>query len=142
MQSSLSLGRFSTLQASIFLYSTAIGQAKSAATLSLFVASQTVTATVPASGILGWFGATTTSTIPLLSACPWLIPALAGYGLAAVGTPYLVLVKARGRWEESTKLLNDGFWAWADTDVYVDAIRGWGGLCLGDDAVGDKRHSM
>lgn len=57
-------GRFSTLQAAIFLHSTALGQVKSAATLSLFVASQTVpvTSTVSAGGVLGWFGMTTTST--------------------------------------------------------------------------------
>ncbi len=57
-------GRFSTLQAAIFLHSTALGQVKSAATLSLFVASQTVpvTTTVSAGGVLGWFGMTTTST--------------------------------------------------------------------------------
>ena len=57
-------GRFSTLQAAIFLHSTALGQVKSAATLSLFVASQTVpvTTTTAAGGILGWFGITTTST--------------------------------------------------------------------------------
>mmetsp|Transcript_32998 Transcript_32998/g.72376 ORF Transcript_32998/g.72376 Transcript_32998/m.72376 type:complete len:462 (+) Transcript_32998:175-1560(+) len=126
-------GRFSTLQAAIFLHSTAIGQVKSAATLSLFVASQTVpvTATVPAAGVLGWFGMTTTTTtmVPMLTASPWLIPALAGYGLAAVGTPYLILMKAKGKWEESTKSLNEGFWEWAGPDVYIDAIKGWG--CLG-----------
>lgn len=57
-------GRFSTLQAAIFLHSTALGQVKSAATLSLFVASQTVpvTTTTAAGGVLGWFGLTTTST--------------------------------------------------------------------------------
>ena len=57
-------GRFSTLQAAIFLHSTALGQVKSAATLSLFVASQTVpvTTTTAAGGVLGWFGMTTTST--------------------------------------------------------------------------------
>ena len=64
-------GRFSTLQAAIFLHSTALGQVKSAATLSLFVASQTVpvTTTVSAGGVLGWFGMTTTSTTMASKVC-------------------------------------------------------------------------
>ena len=67
--------------------------------------------------------------VPMLSASPWLIPALAAYGLTAVGTPYLILMKAKGKWEESTTKLNDGFWGeWAGPDVYVDAIKGWTGL--------------
>jgi hypothetical protein len=125
-------GTFSTFQAAVFLHSTAIGQAKSAATLALFVGSQTVpiTSTVSAGGILGWFGATTTTTtmVPLLSINPWLIPVLAGYGIAAVGTPYIMLMKAKGKWEKATRELNDGFWGWAGTEVYVEAIKGWSGL--------------
>ena len=121
-------GRFSTLQASFFLQTTALGQAKTAATVSLYMAGQTVAMSVPAGGVLGWFGATTTATVPLLSAQPWLIPALAGYGIAAVGTPYIVLMKARGQWEVSTMTLNDGFWAWAGPEVYVAAIHSWSGL--------------
>jgi hypothetical protein len=125
-------GTFSTFQAAVFLHSTAIGQAKSAATLALFVGSQTVpvTTTVSAGGILGWFGATTTTTtmVPLLSINPWLIPVLAGYGIAAVGTPYIMLMKAKGKWEKATRELNDGFWGWAGAEVYVEAIKGWSGL--------------
>jgi hypothetical protein len=125
-------GIFSTLQAAVFLHSTALGQAKSAATLALFMSSQTVpiTSTVSAGGVMGWFGATTTSTslVPLLTTQPWLIPALAGYGIAAVGAPYVILVKAKGKWEESTQLLNDGFWGWADPHIFVEAIKCWSHL--------------
>mmetsp|Transcript_21444 Transcript_21444/g.38774 ORF Transcript_21444/g.38774 Transcript_21444/m.38774 type:complete len:376 (-) Transcript_21444:238-1365(-) len=125
-------GTFSTLQAAVFLHSTALGQAKSAATLALFVSSQTVpiTTTMSAGGIMGWFGATTSSTalVPLLTTQPWLIPALAGYGIAAVGAPYWILVKAKGKWEESTQLLNDGFWGWADPHIFVEAIQCWSHL--------------
>ena len=72
--------------------------------------------------------------VPMLSASPWLIPALAAYGLTAVGTPYLILMKAKGKWEESTTKLNDGFWGeWAGPDVYVDAIKGWTGLSYDDE---------
>jgi len=123
-------GTFSTLQAAVFLHSTAIGQAKSAATLALFVGGQTASVTVPASGIMGWFGATTTASVPLLTAQPWLIPALAGYGIAVVGGPYLLLMRARGKWDNATRELGDGFWQWAIDcpDVYEAAIRCWSGM--------------
>ena len=54
--------------------------------------------------------------------------------MTAVGTPYLILMKAKGKWEESTTKLNDGFWGeWAGPDVYVDAIKGWTGLSYDDE---------
>jgi len=125
-------GRFSTLQSQIFLHSSALGNAKTATTVALIVGAQTVTvtSTVPAAGLWGWLGftATTTSQVGLLSAQPWLIPLLAGYGIAAVGTPYLILLQAQGKWEKATSALTDAFWRSATADVYVDAIRHWSGL--------------
>lgn len=118
-------GRWSTLQASIFLHSTAAGQLKSAATLATVVGTTTITQIVPAGGIAGWFGMTTTTTVGLLSLQPWLIPVLAGYGVIAVGTPLFIMSKARAKWAETTKVLTDGFWGWADNDVFVDAVKSW-----------------
>ena len=125
------------MQASILLHSTAAGNLKSAITLAGVAATATTTTTttttVPAWGIAGWLGFTTTSTttttVGFLSLHPWLIPVLAGYGIVAVGTPMVLLHQARKRWEEITQKLTDGFWDWADSDVYVEAIQSWSGLC-------------
>jgi len=121
-------GRWSTLQASFFLHSTTAGNIKSTATLATVAGTSTVTATVPATGVLGWFGMTTTTTVGLLSAHPWLIPVLSGYGIITIGTPIMVLKKAKDQWASITTELTDGFWAWADSDVYVEAIEHWSGL--------------
>lgn len=121
-------GRWSTLQASIFLHSTAAGNLKSAATIAFGVGTSTVTTTVPASGIAGWFGFTTTSTVGLLSVNPWLVPILAGYGIVAVGTPLIMYQQSKKKWEETTNLLNEEFWSKADADVYVEAIQSWSAL--------------
>mmetsp|Transcript_13814 Transcript_13814/g.18494 ORF Transcript_13814/g.18494 Transcript_13814/m.18494 type:complete len:314 (+) Transcript_13814:80-1021(+) len=120
--------RWSTLQTSVFLHSTAAGNLKSAATLATVATTTTVTTTIPASGIAGWFGMTTTTSVGLLTAQPWLIPVLAGYGIITVGTPIIMLKKAKERWALLTTKLNDGFWAWADSDIYVEAIHCWSGL--------------
>jgi len=109
-------GRWSTLQASIFLHSTAAGQLKSAATLATVVGTTTVTQVVPAGGVAGWFGMTTTTTVGLLSLQPWLIPVLAGYGLIAVGTPLFMMRKARVKWEENTEILTNGYQEWVGDD--------------------------
>jgi hypothetical protein len=121
-------GRWSTLQASFFLHSTAAGNLKSTATLATVAGTSTVTSIVPATGISGWFGMTTTTTVSLFSAQPWLIPVLAGYGILTIGTPIIVLKKAKEQWASVTTKLTDGFWAWADADVYVEAIKYWSGL--------------
>ena len=129
-------GRWSTLQASIFLHSTAAGNLKSAVTLAATAATATTTvsttSTAPAWGIAGWLGFTTTSTstatVGFLSLHPWLVPLLAGYGIVAVGTPVVLLMKAKKRWEEVTQTLTDGFWEWADSDIYVEAIQSWSDL--------------
>eukprot|EP00934_Nitzschia_sp_Nitz4_P008397 Nitzschia sp. Nitz4//scaffold1_size375055//355515//362632//NITZ4_000342-RA/size375055-processed-gene-0.397-mRNA-1//1//CDS//3329541243//8387//frame0 len=125
-------GRFSTLQSQIFLHSTAVGNAKSAATVALVAGAQTVavSSTVPAAGVWGWIGFTTTTTsqVGLLTVCPWLVPLLVGYGVAAVGTPYLVLLRGQQKWNQATQELNDMFWQHASPEVFVDAIHNWSGL--------------
>jgi len=121
-------GRWSTLQASIFLYSSAAGNLKTAILSSAGVVGATTTVTVPATGIAGWFGMTTTATVSLVSVQPWLIPVLAGYGLIAVGTPIILALRAKDKWERATKHLTDGFWGSAESDVYVEAIKSWSNL--------------
>eukprot|EP00557_Chaetoceros_sp_GSL56_P001956 CAMPEP_0176493518 /NCGR_PEP_ID=MMETSP0200_2-20121128/9590_1 /TAXON_ID=947934 /ORGANISM="Chaetoceros sp., Strain GSL56" /LENGTH=357 /DNA_ID=CAMNT_0017891183 /DNA_START=20 /DNA_END=1090 /DNA_ORIENTATION=- len=112
-------GSMEYLASEIFLYSTAAGNLKTAILSSAGIAGATTTVTVPAGGIAGWFGMTTTTTVSLLSVQPWLIPVLAGYGLIAVGTPMVLAAKAKEKWEDATIRLNDGFWSSADSDVYV-----------------------
>jgi hypothetical protein len=121
-------GTWSTIQASFYLHSTAAGNFKSAICAATAVGGSTVTTTVPATGIAGFFGMTTTSTVSLVSMQPWLIPALAGYGIIAVGGPYIVLRKCHERWRRATIELNDKFWSELDGDVYVEAIKCWSGL--------------
>lgn len=121
-------GTWSTFQASIYLHSTAAGNFKTAFLTASAVGGSTVTTTVPASGIAGWFGMSTTATVSLVSVQPWLIPLVAGYGLLAVGTPYLFLWKCHERWKQTTSELNDRFWGELNADVYVDAIKCWSGL--------------
>mmetsp|Transcript_33773 Transcript_33773/g.70995 ORF Transcript_33773/g.70995 Transcript_33773/m.70995 type:complete len:603 (-) Transcript_33773:953-2761(-) len=117
-------GRWSTLQAAIFLHSSTVGNVKQTATLAMFLSAQTVT--VPVSGFWGWFGGTT--TISLFSAQPWLVPALVGGGMVYVGLPMVMLWKAKGRWADAEERLNNAFWSMYDTDVIVEMIRCWSGL--------------
>ena len=90
-------GRWSTFQASVFLHSSAIGYAKSA----------------------------TAATIGAAAMNPWLIPAVATVGLAAVGTPWLFLKVANDKWNEATNELTEIFWMQAGPDVFVDCIEKW-----------------
>lgn len=90
-------GKWSTLQASVFLHSTAIGHAKSATALTLGVAATN----------------------------PFLIPVFATVGLAAVGTPWLFLKVANDKWAEATMSLNDKFWLQAEPEVFVECIEKW-----------------
>ncbi|KAL7528390.1 hypothetical protein ACHAWF_002545 [Thalassiosira exigua] len=93
-------GRWSTLQASVFLHSTAIGHAKSATAL----------------------------TIGVAATQPWLIPAMATVGLAAVGTPWLFLKVANDKWNEATLSLTQKFWSEAEPAVFVECIEKWSGI--------------
>jgi len=117
-------GRWATLQASIFLHSSTVGNVKQTATLAMFLSAQTVT--VPASGFWGFFGGTT--TVSLFTAQPWLVPALVGGGMVYVGIPTLMLWKAKERWGDTEKKLNHAFWSMSDSDVTVEMIRCYSGL--------------
>ena len=109
-------GRWSTLQAAIFLHSSTVGNVKQSATVTALLASKT--ATVPASGIWGFFGGTT--TVSLFTAQPWLVPALVGGGAVYVGLPMLMLWKAKGHWSEAEKRLNNAFWSVYDEDYAAE----------------------
>jgi len=117
-------GKWSTIQAAIFLKTSTAGNVKQSATIAMFLGAQTVS--VPATGLWGWFGGTT--TLPLFTAQPWLVPALVGGGMVYVGLPMLMLWKAKGRWAETEIRLNDAFWSMYDTDVIVEMIRAFSGL--------------
>lgn len=93
-------GVWSTLQAAVFLHSTAIGNAKSTMAVTLGVA----------------------ASVPVLA------PVIGGIGLAMVGAPWLILKESKGKWEEATMKLTDLFWAQADPEVFVECIEHWSGL--------------
>ena len=114
-------GHWSTLQGSIFLHSSTVGNAKQTATLAMYLSAQT--ATVPASGLWGWLGGTT--TVSLFTAQPWVVPALIGGGMVYIGLPTMLLWKAKGRWSETEKKLNDGFWSSADNETIVALVQNW-----------------
>ncbi len=95
-------GRWSTIQASVFLYSTAIGHGKQV-TLGL-------------------------GAVAALN--PWMIPAMAGLGAVYVGAPYLYLNKCKSKWEILTHDMNDKFWAQAEPAVFIDCIHSWSNMTL------------
>ena len=117
-------GRWSTYQVSGYLNTIFMGQAKTAATVAAAASSATVT--VPAAGYMGWLGFTT--QVSLLALHPWLIPAIAGYGIASIGVPMYILKRCGKQWAQTTIDLNDEFWRQAPPDVFVDCIRKWSGL--------------
>ncbi|KAL7500528.1 hypothetical protein ACHAWT_008349 [Skeletonema menzelii] len=92
-------GRWSTLQAAVYLVSSSVGFGKSATML----------------------------TISVAAAHMILVPALAVGGLAVVGAPLLYLKKSQEKWEEATIILTDKFWMQADNEVFIEAIEYWGG---------------
>lgn len=93
-------GTFSTLQAAVFLHSTAVGNAKSTV------------------GLAAAIGATQ----------PWLIPLVGIYGIVSIGMPYYLLKRCHVKWKEGEKSLTDGFWSSADPIVFVAAIENWSRL--------------
>ena len=93
-------GTFSTLQAAVFLHSTAVGNAKSTFLL----------------------------TASLGATQPWLIPVIGMYGLVAVGMPYYILKKCHKKWKEFETKLTDGFWGTCENEVIVEAIEKWSDL--------------
>lgn len=112
-------GRWSTLQAAVYLVSSSVGFGKSATML----------------------------TITVAAAHAILVPALAVGGLAVVGAPLLFLKSAKEQWNLTTMDLTEKFWMQADPDVFVEAIEYWSGLvasrkdreCGQDIAVGQPR---
>jgi hypothetical protein len=117
-------GHWSTLQAAVFLHSSTIGNVKQTATLAMYLSTQTVT--IPAAGIWGFFGGTT--TISLVTAQPWIVPALVGGGVVYAGLPTMVLWRAKSQWLETEKRLNVAFWEIVDSSVIVALIQRWSGL--------------
>lgn len=103
-------GRFSTLQAAVFLHSTAVGNAKSSIMLGAGIAATQ----------------------------PWLIPVVGVYAVAAVGMPYYILNKCKNKWKEGEMRLTHGFWETADNEVYVAAVQNWSGLCPEDEEDSDE----
>ncbi|KAL7458651.1 hypothetical protein ACHAWC_010300, partial [Mediolabrus comicus] len=93
-------GRWSTLQAAVYLVSSSVGFGKSATML----------------------------TISAAAAHMILVPALAVGGLAVVSAPLLFLRKSQEKWEEATAELTDKFWMQAEPEVFVEAIEYWGSL--------------
>jgi hypothetical protein len=91
-------GRWSTLQAAVYLVSSSVGFGKSATML----------------------------TISVAAAHMILVPALAVGGLAVVSAPLLYLKKSQEKWEEATMELTEKFWMQAEPDVFVEAIEYWG----------------
>ena len=116
-------GTWATLQATSWLSLTAAGQAKSAATLAGVAAATKVS--VPAAGLWGWFGYTT--TVSLASTQPYLLPAIAAYGVVTVGMPTLVLLRAKQRWKGLTEQLNTAFWenAMEKPEEFAERMTRW-----------------
>lgn len=123
-------GTWATLQATSWLSAAAAGQVKSTATLVGAAASTTVT--VPAAGLWGWLGYT--SQASLLSTQPWLLPALAAYGVVSVGGPALWLAMAQRQWKKTTLEMNTAFWnsAIEHPDVFVEYITYWSSMAAGE----------
>jgi hypothetical protein len=100
-------GYWNTLQADVFLHSTAIGNAKT-------------------------MGAT---TIAVAASAPLLAPAVAVAGIAVVASPWLYLNKQKNKAVDSQQRLTDCFWAQAEPEVFVACINAWSNDLLGlDDA--------
>ncbi|OEU14866.1 hypothetical protein FRACYDRAFT_262121 [Fragilariopsis cylindrus CCMP1102] len=90
-------GSFKTIQADVFLYSTAIGNGKSAMAIGIGVAA--------ASGVAA--------------------AGVAGIGVAAVVAPWWYLTHSKDKCYDATTSLNDTFWSQAEPEVFVDCIQKW-----------------
>ena len=77
------------------------------------------------SSSVGFGKSATMLTISVAAAHAILIPALAVGGLAVVGAPLLFLRKSQEKWEETTMSLTERFWAYAEPEVFVEAIEYW-----------------
>jgi len=97
----ISTGNYCTLQVCSILQLLSIGNAKFAVTTA--AAASVATVTVPASGFWGFFGATT--TVPLLTANPLILPALIGMGLISL-VPLEMLRRFQNKWKDISLELN------------------------------------
>ena len=106
-------GKWATLQGASFLDSAAlVGQGATTVAGSVVGAtSVVVTTTAPASGVLGWFGATTTvsTSVPLIAAQPWILPTIIVVGTVSWATPMAVALVAKEKWSKTTKMLVQAF---------------------------------
>jgi hypothetical protein len=93
-------GHWSTLQADIFLHSTAIGNAKSTVVMTLAVA----------------------ASVPVMA------PVAGLAGLGAIAAPWLYLSKHKNAAEETQHKLTDSFWQQAEPEVFIECIREWSHL--------------
>jgi hypothetical protein len=117
-------GTWATTQAASFLSAFALGQAKSAVTLAGVAASTQVT--VPAAGLWGWLGYTTTTSFA--AANPLALPLIAAYGVVTVMAPALWLWRAKDRWEKLTVELNEAFWgkyALEEPEAFAECLTEW-----------------
>jgi hypothetical protein len=119
-------GNWATLQTSSLLNVAAAGQAKSTTTLAAYAASQQVT--VPTSGFWGYLGYTT--KVSLFSMQPYLLPAIAGYGVITVGGPMWMLYRCKKFWNATTVQLQNEFWESAidQPDEFAKSITEWSQL--------------
>jgi hypothetical protein len=119
-------GTWATLQAINFLALTAAGQTKSAVMVASAAAAQQVT--VPAAGLWGWLGYTT--HVSLVSTQPYLLPAIAAYGVVTAGAPALWLLQAKRQGKQVTTELNTAFWKQAMDypDPFVECLIRWSAL--------------
>jgi hypothetical protein len=110
-------GEYCTLQALSVLNKIASGQKAASLLLAAAAATATVgaevTAVVPAAGIWGWMGMTTTATtvtqVPLLTCQPWLIAAFVAYRIITVEVPAQLIKYAEQEWNIIATSLNDHF---------------------------------
>mmetsp|Transcript_11961 Transcript_11961/g.28626 ORF Transcript_11961/g.28626 Transcript_11961/m.28626 type:complete len:753 (-) Transcript_11961:83-2341(-) len=93
-------GYWSTLQADIFLHSTAIGNAKS----------------------------TVVMTLGMAASVPMLAPVVGAVGLGAVVAPWFYLDKQKKAARETQQRLADQFWAQVEPEVIVACVKEWSNL--------------
>jgi hypothetical protein len=102
-------GIWETLQAKYWLMTSSMGLACSAVKMGSIAATTQVPATVPAAGVWGWMGYTASTTVPLLSTQPYLLPAIVGYGVVASAVPAFWLLHSKSQAKVISEYLNTLF---------------------------------
>jgi len=95
-------GCFCSLQGSALLGGVAKGSLRATALVGIGAA--TATTTVPCAGVWGWIGFTT--TVPLTTAVPFLMPLIIAGGVASTLPPIVILQRCKKEWSDVTKALN------------------------------------